>query len=163
MTSLKHTLLSFSLLVFSNVATAQETHSTSNHHEHHNHEIGMGNSAVVLLTEEEITYGMHLHYIYNIPASKLGLGLGYERIFDEHKHNAVGVIFSYRPLEMLSFSLMPGISFESGEIENSSPALHFETAYEFEFEDFHIGPVLEFAVDRKDTHLGLGIHIGVGF
>ena len=34
---------------------------------------------------------------------------------------------------------------------------------EFEFNNFHIGPVLEFAYDPEDYHISLGLHIGFGF
>ena len=35
--------------------------------------------------------------------------------------------------------------------------------YEFEFESFHIGPLLELAYHPEDFHISLGIHVGWGF
>lgn len=139
-------------------------HAIDDHHtDHHRHEIGVGNVPVYSINEKEISYGLHLHYTYNIPTTKLGLGLGYERIFDEHRHNSLGVIFSYRPIEKINFSLVPGIAFEDNELDHSSFALHFETAYEFEIKDFHLGPIFEVALDKHDVHLSLGFHVGIGF
>jgi hypothetical protein len=41
--------------------------------------------------------------------------------------------------------------------------LHIETVYEFEINDFHIGPVLGLGYDPEDYHIGLGLHLGYGF
>jgi len=137
--------------------------NTHHHTDHHRHEIGVGNVPVYSINEKEISYGLHLHYTYNIPTTKFGLGLGYERVFDEHRHNSLGVIFSYRPIEKINFSLVPGIAFEDNELDHSAFALHFETAYEFEIKDFHLGPIFEVALDKHDVHLSLGFHVGIGF
>lgn len=132
-------------------------------HEHHRNEIGLGNSAVYFLKEKALAYGLHLHYIYNIPKSRFGLGLGYERIFDEHQHNTIGLEGTYRPVENLSLSLSPGVAFEENSLSNSMFALHFESAYEFELKYMHLGPVVEVAYDKEDVHISIGLHIGVGF
>lgn len=173
----RHILLFFCSLMFIYFVKAQEVdsvdipyehhdhpgHLHEHHHDHHKHEVGVGVSPVYFVNENELTYGIHLHYIYNIPSTKAGIGIGYERIFDDHKHNSLGLIVSYRPVENLNLSLSPGIAFESDEINSVVPGIHFETAYEFELEDFHLGPVLEFAADKNDFHISLGIHIGFGF
>lgn len=147
-------------LIISNIVMAQEH---EHEHDHHRHEIGLGNSPVYFVNEKTLAYGLHLHYIYNIPHSKLGMGLGYERIFDEHQHNTIGVVGNYRPIENLSFSFSPGITFEENSLSHSMFALHFETAYEFELKNMHLGPVFEVAYDREDVHISLGMHIGIGF
>lgn len=137
---------------------------TDHDHEHHHHrsEIGIANAAVYFINEEEFAYGLHIHYVHGIGESDFSIGLGYERIFDEHKHNTMGVVFMYRPLERLSFSLSPGLAFED-ESSHTNFAIHLETAYEFEINNFHIGPVLEVAYDVEDVHLSLGLHVGYGF
>ncbi|NQY66534.1 MAG: hypothetical protein HRT72_02260 [Flavobacteriales bacterium] len=35
------------------------------HHDHHPHEIGVANSPVYFISEEEFSYGLHLHYVYS--------------------------------------------------------------------------------------------------
>lgn len=102
------------------------------------------------------------YYIYSLEDTKFGIGLGYERIFDEHKHNTIGVVLSYRAIEEFSINVSPGLTFE-GEENVPNFAVHVESSYEFEFKNFHIGPVAELAYDPEDIHVSLGLHIGYGF
>lgn len=133
------------------------------HHEHHKNEFAIANIAAYFTGEEELSYGIHMHFVRSIGDSKFGVGLGYERIFDEHEHQTYGVVFSYRPSDPISFNVSPGITFEGEEDAEKNFALHLETAYEFEFNNFHIGPMLEVAYDPEDYHISLGLHIGYGF
>lgn len=151
----------FLTALFASSISAQSTEVSTNH-EHHKNELGVANSAVYFVNEEEFAYGIHMHLVRNIPKSKFGLGLGYERIFDEHGHNTLGVVGVVRPIEPLSFNVSPGLTFEDGS-KTVSFALHLETAYEFEINNIHIGPSFEFAYDPEDIHLSLGIHLGYGF
>jgi len=152
------------MTIFSLNLSAQTGENPKNdkHHENHLNEFGMAFSPVYFVKEKDIAFGMHVHYVHNIPNSKFGLGLGYERIFDKHKHNTFGLEAIYRPFEALSLSLSPGLTFEDN---NSGPdlALHIETSYEFEIGEFHLGPAFEFAIDPEDIHLSLGVHLGFGF
>jgi hypothetical protein len=146
--------------------THHEEHDHEHEHpsgHHHKHEIAIANAAVYFLKEKIFSYGLHAHYVYNFPNSKFGLGVAYERIFDEHKHNTFGIVGSYRPIEPLSFLISPGFTFEGEESSHLNFAFHFETSYEFQIKNFHIGPIFEIAVDPEDTHLSLGLHIGYGF
>ena len=147
-------------IIFSNSKAQQTEHSHS--HDHHKNEIGISVSPVWFVKENVFSYGIHLHYARTIADSKFGLGLGYERIFDEHKHNILGLEMIYRPIERLSISISPGIAAEDG-----NPKIHFtfhqETAYEFEIHKFHIGPAIEFAFDKEDIHISIGLHLGYGF
>jgi hypothetical protein len=151
----------FLTTIFTSKIIAQSTEDLDNH-EHHKNEIGVANSLVYFVQEKVFAYGLHIHYVRNIPKSKFGIGLGYERIFDEHRHNTIGLVAGYRPIENLSFIVSPGLSFEDGNQEVRF-ALHLETSYEFEIKNFHIGPAFEFAYDSEDLHISLGIHIGYGF
>lgn len=137
-------------------------HEDADHHSHHKNEIGIANAPVYFVKEKILSYGLHAHYIRTIANSKFGIGAGYERIFDEHKHNTIGLVFSYRPAKHFSFYVSPGLAFED-ESDHTNFAFHLESSYEFEVNDFHIGPVLEFAYDVEDYHISLGLHIGYGF
>jgi hypothetical protein len=140
-----------------------EDHEKEIIHEHqHVHEIGASISPVFFVNEEELSIAAHFHYVYNFPHTKFGMGVGYEQVFDEHKHRFVGVEFDYRPIHRLTFGLSPGVLFEGTENVNKHFALHFETVYEFEIGVFHIGPVAEFAWHPEDYHISLGVHIGLG-
>ena len=138
-------------------------HDDHDHHAHHRNEIGIANAPVYFVKEKEWSYGLHVHYVYNIVHSRFGVGLGYERIFDEHEHHTLGVVGSYRPGEKFSMIVSPGITFEGAEEGHANFALHLEFAYEIEVKNFHLGPVLEFAYDPEDFHISLGVHIGIGF
>ena len=65
--------------------------------------------------------------------------------------------------------MSPGITFEKhieadGKVEiEKNLGAHLESAYEWEFGNIHLGPVLEFAYDQKDIHISLGLHVGYGF
>ena len=61
----------------------------------------------------------------------------------------------------MHISLSPGIAFEGGEISDSMFAIHMESAYDFEYDNIHFGPLLEFAYDIEDYHISLGLHIGL--
>lgn len=132
-------------------------------HEHHKNEMGIANSPVYLLHEKNFCYGLHIHYIRNINNSKLGLGLGFERIFDEHKHNTFGLVAKYRIIDELSFIVSPGIMLEDENLNKINFALHLETEYEFDIDPFCIGPVVGCAFDSEDIHISIGVHFGVVF
>ena len=159
--------LTFLIAIFSSNILAQSIEHSDNHdhsgnHDHHKNEIGVANVPVYFLKEKVFSYGLHIHYVRNISKSKFGIGLSYERIFDEHKHKTFGLLLAYRPIDKLSFSVSPGLTVDADNPE-ASFALHLETLYEFEIRNFHIGPVFEFAYDPEDIHLSLGLHVGYGF
>ena len=165
------TLLLFSIAIASSVYAQSADYSHdhdhksqdgSDHNDHHLSEIGFGNSLVYFAKEKEYAYGFHIHYVKGIPNSRFGVGIGYERIFDEHGHNTFSPELVYRPIDQLSFSLAPGVTLED-EHPDAKFAMHVETSYEFELKHFHIGPTIGFAVDPEDHHFSLGLHIGYGF
>ncbi len=142
--------------------TQEKTIKNSNSHEHSKNEIGISISPAYFVKENVMTFAMHIHYTRNIPNTKFGIGISFERIVLAPKHNTFGLVFAYRPIERLSFTLSPGITFEDNN-SDSLFAMHIETAYEFDLGSFHIGPAFEFAYDPNDYHLSLGIHVGYGF
>lgn len=148
-------LLPFS--VFANTDNKEKEH-----HHHHSNEIGIANSLLYIPGEKEFAYGIHTHYIRYIPHTKFGYGLGYERIFGEHKHNTVGIIASYNPYVDFYFSAIPGVTFDD-KISQFDLALHLELLYEIEINDFHIGPTLGYSFNPKDSHISFGVHIAYAF
>jgi len=80
------------------------------------------------------------------------MGLGYERIFDDHKHQTIGIVGTYRPVNLLSINVSPGLTFENNDASELRFALHLESSYEFELGNFHLGPVLEFAYDPHQSY-----------
>ena len=144
------------------ITNAQHTGDQTVHEHKQLSEIGLSLAPSWFLSEGGISTAVHFHYVYNFPHTKYGIGLGYERIFDEHKHNFIGVEFNYRIIHPLTVSLSPGVAFEGEHSGETDFALHFETVYEFELGRLHIGPMVEIAYHPEDWHLSLGIHLGFG-
>ena len=144
------------ILVFLSICTnllyGQETPEVHKHADHGSHKNEIG-----------LSYGIHLHYLHNLKESRFAVGLGFEKIFDEHKHNTFGLIGSYRPIDRLSVHVSPGLTYEGDKFSDPFFAFHLETTYEFNIENFHIDPALEFAWDPEDIHISLGLHWGIGF
>ncbi len=153
----------FLVLLFGLITTSIYSQETEHEHDHHKYELGVANSLVYFDGENKFAYGFHMHLVRNIIHSKFGYGIAYERIFDEHKHNTIGTVGIYNPIEPLHISITPGVSFEDSEPSDLKFAFHAEASYDFDLGDFHIGPLLEFAIDPEDYHISLGLHIGYGF
>ena len=156
-----------SVLILSNGLMAQnpEHDHTHDHNSnaHPKNEVGVGNYLSYLSGEQEIEYGLHLHYLRSFEESRFGMGIGYEQIFDEHKHRTLGIVGTYRPMAPLTLSLTPGILFASEESQGVRFVLHAEAVYEFDINNFHIGPALEFATSFEEYHLSIGLHMAFAF
>ncbi|MCK9481967.1 MAG: hypothetical protein M0R38_09445 [Bacteroidia bacterium] len=162
---IKHVILSAALcfttffILGSSSLQAQE-HS---HHDNHKNEIGIAPNPVYFPHEKIWDYGLHVHYIRKIKESKFGAGIGYESIFNHHKHHTFSLVGNYRPIDRYQIALAPGLTFEDNQFSQPQFSFHVETSYEFEFKHFHLGPTVEFAFDSNEYHVSLGIHIGFGF
>ena len=152
-------------LIFISLTHTLFAQKPANHEisDNHKNELGIANSAVYIIKEKEFAYGLHAHYIRSVNETRFGIGVGYERIFDEHKHNTIAAILSFTPIEHLALSISPGITFKAPNASDLHFGLHFETLYEFEIGIFHIGPFAELAYAIDDYHLSLGVHLGFGF
>ena len=151
------TLIIILLLIISFQLVAED-------HHHSKYEIGLSNGVVYNFNEEDIAYGIHIHFIKNFGISrKVGVGVGYEAIFDEHKHNTLSVLLHYKPIKHLSINLAPGLVFLKSEPNKSRFALHVETIYEFEIGVFHFGPFIGAAINPEDFHALAGLHVAIGF
>ena len=155
---MKIKILTFALILFGMNLFAQNVESHEK--KHYKNDIGIANAAVYLLGEKEFTYGLGAHYIRNIKNSDFGIGIAFDKILGEHNHNTIGVIFRYKPIKDLIINLSPGIIFEHKEAKFG---MHLETSYVLDIYAFHIGPMLSFASDLDEAHLGLGLHLGYGF
>jgi hypothetical protein len=153
----------FLVLLLVLYTTAIYSQDINHNHDHHEYELGFANSFVFFAGEDEYAYGFHLHLVRNIKHSKFGYGIAYERIFDEHKHNTIGIVGSYNLLKSLHISIAPGVSFEDSSPFDLKFAFHSEASYDFNLGVFQIGPLIEFAIDPKDYHISFGLHIGYGF
>lgn len=156
-------LLFASVFLFAQENQNSEYEVHEHEHAHDSHEFGVSVSPVYFIKEQELSGAVHLHYTYNIPETKFGFGLAYEHIFDDHKHNFFGVEGVFRPVHPWSVSVTPGVTYEGKNFDEKEFAVHFETAYEFELSNVHLGPALEFAYHSEDFHISLGLHLGFGF
>lgn len=159
---MKKNILFFILLFRFAIVNAQHEFD-HNCHDHHDNEIGIANAPVYFLKEKTVAYGLHLHYVNYIYKNKIGLGLGFEHIFDEHNHTTIGLVTAFQPINRLMVNLSPGIVFEKGQTKDLNFAIHLESSYEFEYRNLHYGPLFEFAYDEEDIHMSIGLHIGIGF
>ncbi len=128
------------------------------------YEIGISNGIVYSFSEEQFAYGLHIYFIKKFGVSKkLGIGAGYEVIFNEEEHNTVCVLLHYMPLKHISVNIAPGLVFLESEPNKSRFALHTEILYEFEIGIFQIGPSIGAAFNPEDFHASVGVHLAVGF
>jgi hypothetical protein len=126
-------------------------------------ELGMSNAPVYFLKEKTITYGLHFHYVHNLPNKPFGIGLGFERIFDEHQHTTFGLVAAYEPRDNWTINVSPGVTMEQNDYKNLKLSSHFETSYEWAFKNISLGPAFEIAIDQEDYHVSLGLHLGYSF
>ncbi len=150
------------LLVILSGVVGKSQEVEEGHHDHKN-EIGIANSPVYFVNEAEFSYGFHAHYVRAYKETSFGYGLGYEHIFDEHKHNTVSLVAAYRYKEFWNLIASPGVTFEENNFDDPRFSLHIEASYEYELGDFHIGPAFEVAYDPEDYHISLGLHVGYCF
>jgi hypothetical protein len=129
----------------------------------HRFELGMAPGLVYIPGEKAFATGLHLHLVAAIGDSRWGLGLGAERIFDEHGHTTISVVPLFRITDEWSLIVAPGITFPDDDPSDIEPSVHLETAYEFMLGHFHLGPSLEVALDPHAAHVTVGVHMGVGF
>ncbi len=134
------------------------------HHEHHPWELGGALGAVFSIEEKHTAPGIHAHVLRNLgEEKKFGVGIGFETILDEHQHLNFGIPVNYNTHRGFIFTATPGVLFKKETDWELNPSVHLETLYEFAFDHFHTGPMIELALAPNDIHLMLGIHIGFGW
>lgn len=162
----------FILLVFQTIHVAgQLSHAhaaDSQGHESddpHNYHVGIGMAAAHVNGEQGLVPGFHLHFLRQLGVHKRwGMGLGYEAIVDEHRHNGLNLLFNYRPVHAVSILAGPGMILvkHDGNTE-IKPAIHAEAVFEFNVGGLHLGPMIGYGADKDDHHFSVGVHIGLGF
>ena len=159
----KHAVATVFLAFVSMQAFAQKEH-----HAHDANEIGFGVGATYAIGDKAWGEGVHLHYFRSLKrVSKLSLGCGLEQIWAKENHFAVHAGAKYEPFERFEIGVMPGVVFSKHDDNNRYRprfSLHFELAYNlFNWGNFHLAPVIDFAWSRGDSHLMAGFHLAYCF
>ena len=135
------------------------------HNHEHNHEISIAIGIIPNHDEQENNIGLHLHYVKGLGEhNQFGIGLSLETILDEHQHNSISLLGLYHFDNGFTIAYAPGILFtEHEQILETKFTQHFEFCYEFEYENFHIGPQFDIGFEQENIHFMLGIHLGLDF
>ena len=156
-------LLLFCVPLFS---FSQHNHDEGNHsHADHSHNnefaIGIG-----IIPIHENSIGFHSHYIKGIALkNKLGAGVSFETILDDHAHHSLSLIGLYRFDFGCTIAYAAGI-LRVSENEGDSElqfAQHLEFAYEIPIGELHIGPQIDIGLEEEGVHYMFGIHMGIDF
>lgn len=156
-------ILVFALVALAPASTSAQDGAEDPDHHPHMHtrsELGLANAMVNFVGEPELHYGVHLHYVRTIGASRFGYGAGLEWIPTGDGHFTTGPLVSYRVWHDLSLIVSPGVTAERGSMEDMEPSLHVEGSYGFELGRVHVGPAAEWAWDPEHMHISIGLHIG---
>ena len=140
--------------------------SEIHHHDHgHNNEFAIALGIVPEHEDEESKLGLHLHYVKGIGEhNQYGIGISFETIFDEHKHNSISLIGTYHFDNGFSIAYAPGILFVEHEGEDEIKfTQHLEFYYEFELDKYHLGPQFDIGFEDGQVHYMLGFHFGIDF
>ena len=149
----------------------EENHSHAAHS--HNNEFAIG---IGIIPKHENALGFHSHYIKGIALNnKLGAGISFETILDDHAHHSLSLIGLYRFDVGISIAYAAGILRVSEEEHNEDHeegheeetefqfAQHIELAYEIPFGELHIGPQIDIGIEQEGIHYMFGIHMGIDF
>ena len=148
-----------------------EEHGLEHHgrgHHHHANELGISGGYVYMDPAEESALGLHLHYMRRCKQEGirryLGLGLGFETIFSEHRHYNAMFSIGIFPWRSLALIVSPGVMFarHHDEWENEY-STHVEAVYGFMVGELEVGPVIGFAHAGEGKHYMAGLHLGKGF
>jgi len=154
---------------------SQHNHDDNHSHEEHAHEnefaIGIG-----FIPKHENAIGIHSHYIKGVGLNnKLGLGISFETILDDHAHHSLSLISLYRFDFGITIAYAGGIlrvseedhneGYDDGHEEETEYqfAQHIELAYEIPFGELHIGPQIDIGIEQEGIHYMFGVHLGIDF
>jgi hypothetical protein len=155
------------LLTLALPETFSQVHRHDGHdHEHeHNHhgryEIAIGGGAAYIPSDAELFPALHLHLGRSI-TEKIGLGVGYEGIFGDHTHHAFLAMITLDPFRWIHLSTGPGIVLPHEEHDELKFKWGAELAVPFSIgRNLHIGPMLDYGWTTEESHVFMGIHLGI--
>ena len=168
----KSFVMLFCGLIYMSDIYAQE-HAT-HAHEHASNEIGISGGALYAFGHTEWGGGAHIHYFRTLGVhSKWSLGGSLEQAWVDGNHFNFGIGVKYQIFNRLSISAFPGVTFfshkeadghDTDELQNKRFNLHFELVYDlFHWENFHAGPVLDYSLQKNDSHAMIGMHVAFCF
>lgn len=132
--------------------------------EYYKHEIGAGMYPYKGTESDSYFVGFHVHYLYNYRMGKFGVGVGYEKLFDNLDHQSAMAMLAYRPFRHMTAILGPGItSFQVSGEQLYNFSTHLELIYEWAWRNVHFGPSIEYTYDPDFSHYSIGLHVGLGF
>lgn len=153
------------LLIILLIATCTNIKAEESHEGHthagKSYEIAAGAGYSYSFSEKEYSPAIHLHITHRLSESfPLLMGVGAEFMLGHHKHTSAGIILGYNIWKELIISSTTGFVLEDS---STKFAIHFECSYGFPVGPIHIGPIVEYAYSKHDSHVMLGIHIGLPF
>ena len=153
------------ILLYLSLVSIMVAASEHNHKHSHENEFGVAIGIVPGHEDEDDNIGLHLHYVKGLgEENNFGIGISLETIFDEHKHNSVSIIGTYHFDRGFTIAYAPGILFAEHDGKSEEEfTQHFEFYYEFELDNFHIGPQIDIGFEDSKTHYMLGLHFGIDF
>lgn len=137
-------------------------------HEHQRNELGISPGVTYSPSHKEWGFGVHIHYFRTVSHNgRWAVGGAIENVTSKDTHYGISAGASFRIVDGLKLSVMPGVSFvlneETGRYKPFY-ATHFELVYDaLHVKNFHFGPVLEYSLSRDDSHALLGVHIAYAF
>lgn len=138
------------------------------HHDHAPNELGVSPGVTYSPSHGEWGFGVHIHYFRTVSHNgRWAVGAAIENVTSKDTHYGISAGASFRILDDLKVSVMPGVSFVMNEESGGYDpffATHFELVYDaLHVRNFHFGPVLEYSLSRNDSHGLLGVHIAYAF
>ncbi len=124
--------------------------------------LSLTKGGVYLTDDKKIAVGMVLDYGYNFIAwnQELEVSMCFEKVFTTEQHIGIGLALGFPFGRFLDFSIGPAMVKHDKQRELG---IHAGVGYSYDFRQYSLGPVLEYATFGKDSHILLGISMGLGF
>ncbi len=142
-------------------------------HTHLRNEIGFSGGAIYTFEHKTWGVGTHLHYFHTLGEdSRWSIGGGFEQAWADGHHFTIGAGINCQMIDRLNIGVIPGVTFfkhddADGHDDSGYHArfsIHFELVYDlWHWEKFHLGPTIDFAWSKGDSHGMLGIHVAYCF
>lgn len=160
---MKTYIFSFIFILILSLNSTNLLSAGSDIHEHSPNEIGTCLSYVYQSSEGSFSPALHLDYSRAISEIDFSLGISFEKIFSSNNHLSAGISLDYEVIDNLTFAAAPLIIWENENGWSTKFALHLEVNYGFEIGQLHVGPLIGYATEFGDYHIGGGLHVGYHF